>query len=75
MSSGVPNWLCACKIMLEALFLIAGHDIDEWVVPEVDAGASSPATKVKRTRSTGKFKKPSAKKSTPRYIYSILGGF
>ena len=69
MSSGVPNWLAACKIILEALFLMAGHDIDEWVEPEMDVGVSDPSSKVKRMKHG--FKKPSAKKSTPRCISDL----
>ena len=50
----MENWLSACKIILESLYLIAGHDIDEWVEDEVEGAM------VKRHG----FKKPSAKKGT-----------
>ena len=30
-ASGVTKWLSACKVILEACFLMVGHDCDEWV--------------------------------------------
>ena len=67
-SSGVQNWLSACKVILESLFLIAGHNIDEWVEEQMDGAVSSPAGKMQSAGKVEKlkhgFKKPSAKKST-----------
>ena len=49
--------------------MMAGHDINEWVEPEMDVGVSDPSSKVKRLKQG--FKKPSAKKSTPRCIFNL----
>ena len=65
--SGVANYLLACKIFLEVLFLIAGHNIDDWVEEEEMGGGSEVVMRKGAVKRGMFFKKPSAKKSTPRY--------
>ena len=72
----MQNWLSACKVILESLFLISGHNIDQWVEEEMEGAVCCPAGNVQSASKVEKlkqgFQKPSAKKSTEtRYMLKL----